>query len=149
MQLLLCGAMLVDGDRQSLHLGTQSFLYVHLALHRSHLCPQGLHQLHSLGTGDLRPPVSVLASAPSSDSGSKDRGSSSPWYDGPVHSSTAAQTPFMLWGAPLTVHFSLVHWQHLQHQALPGGGHSQVCAALAQLSQSGLEPSRLLTRFLP
>ena len=64
-------------------------------------------------------------------------------------SSIAAQAHFTLWGAPLTVHFILACMQHLQHQALPGRGHSQVRATLTQLSQLGLEPGGLLTCFLP
>ena len=41
------------------------------------------------------------------------------------------------------VHFILEHTQCLQHRTLLGGGHSQVQAALTQLSQSGLEPHGL------
>ena len=55
----------------------------------------------------------------------------------------------MLWGAPLTVHFILERTQCLQLRALPGGGHLQVRAALAQLLLAGLEPDGLLARFFP
>ena len=68
---------------------------------------------------------------------------------GPVPSSIFSWTLFMLWGAPLTVHFILERMQCLQLRALPSGGHSQVRAALAQLSQAGLDPDGLLARFFP
>ena len=47
------------------------------------------------------------------------------------------------------MHFILECMQCLQLHALPGGGHSQVRTALAQLSQAGLEPDGLLARFFP
>ena len=47
------------------------------------------------------------------------------------------------------VHFILERTQCLQHRTLPGGGHSQVRAALTQLSQASLEPDGLLARFFP
>ena len=55
----------------------------------------------------------------------------------------------MLCGALPTVHFILERTQCLQLRALPGGGHLQVRAALAQLLQVGLEPDGLLARFFP
>ena len=47
------------------------------------------------------------------------------------------------------MHFILERTQCLQLHALPGGGHLQVCTALAQLSQAGVEPDGLLSHFFP
>ena len=94
------------------------------------------------------PAVSDLTLAPS-DSDSRNRGSSSPRCDRPTPSFVATRTLFTLCGAPLTMHLILECTQCLQLRALPGGGHLQVCAALAQLSQAGLEPNGLPACFFP